>query len=76
MSPAAFFPSVAGNAVCEDGLMLDMSGMKRISVDPERGRLTGIVVQLLTLVVDDSQPGDVTAVRAVPHAEWSVRLAF
>jgi len=29
--------SVAGNAVCEDGLMLDMSGMKRISVDPERG---------------------------------------
>jgi FAD/FMN-containing dehydrogenase len=29
--------SVAGNAVCEDGLMLDMSLMKRISVDPERG---------------------------------------
>jgi len=29
--------SVAGNAVCEDGLMLDMSSMKRISVDPERG---------------------------------------
>ena len=29
--------SVAGNAVCEDGLMLDMSEMKRISVDPERG---------------------------------------
>src|SRR6266567_2336047 len=28
--------SVAGNAVCEDGLMLDMSPMKRISVDPER----------------------------------------
>lgn len=28
--------SVAGNAVCEDGLMLDMSSMKRISVDPER----------------------------------------
>jgi len=30
--------SVAGNAVCEDGLMLDMSSMKRISVDPDRGR--------------------------------------
>lgn len=29
--------SVAGNAVSEDGLMLDMSSMKRISVDPERG---------------------------------------
>ena len=29
--------SIAGNAVCEDGLMLDMSSMKRISVDPERG---------------------------------------
>ncbi len=29
--------SVAGNAVCEGGLMLDMSSMKRISVDPERG---------------------------------------
>jgi FAD/FMN-containing dehydrogenase len=28
--------SVAGNAVCEDGLMLDMSSMKRISVDPGR----------------------------------------
>jgi FAD/FMN-containing dehydrogenase len=27
--------SVAGNAVCEDGLMLDMSSMKRNSVDPE-----------------------------------------
>jgi Protein of unknown function (DUF2771) len=46
------------------------------SVDPQRGRLTGIVVQLLTLVVDNSQQGDVTTVRAVPHAEWSVRLAF
>ncbi len=28
--------SVAGNAVCEDGLMLDMSSMKRITVDRER----------------------------------------
>lgn len=46
------------------------------SVDPHRGRLTGIVVQLLTLVVDEGQPNDTTTVRAVPHAEWSVRLAF
>ena len=44
------------------------------SVDRQRGRLTGIVVQLLTLVVDDRQPNDTTSVRAVPHAEWSVRL--
>lgn len=28
--------SVAGNAVCDGGLMLDMSGMKRIHVDPTR----------------------------------------
>jgi FAD/FMN-containing dehydrogenase len=28
--------SVAGNAVCDGGLMLDMSSMKRIFVDPER----------------------------------------
>ncbi len=41
------------------------------SVDPHRGRLTGIVVQLLTLVVDPS--GEL---RDVPHAEWSVRLIF
>ncbi len=39
------------------------------SVDPYRGRLTGIVVQLLTLVVDPS--GEL---REAPHAEWSVRL--
>jgi Protein of unknown function (DUF2771) len=38
-------------------------------VDPQRGRLTGIVVQLLTLVVDGS--GEL---RDAPHAEWSVRL--
>jgi Protein of unknown function (DUF2771) len=43
-------------------------------VDTQRGRLTGIVVQLLTLVVDDGQLNDITTVRAVPHAEWSVRL--
>jgi FAD binding domain/Berberine and berberine like len=29
--------SVAGNAVCDGGLMLDMSSMKRIFVDSERG---------------------------------------
>ncbi len=46
------------------------------SVDPQRGRLTGIVVQLLTLVVDNSQVNDTATVRAVPHAEWSVRLTF
>jgi hypothetical protein len=35
------------------------------------GRLTGIVVQLLTLVVDPS--GEL---RETPHAEWSVRLHY
>ena len=40
-------------------------------VDPRRGRLTGIVVQLLTLVVAPS--GEL---REAPHAEWSVRLSF
>lgn len=39
------------------------------TIDPHRGHLTGIVVQLLTLVVDTS--GEL---RDVPHAEWSVRL--
>lgn len=41
------------------------------TVDPHRGRLTGIVVQLLTLVVDPS--GEL---RDAPHAEWSVRTVF
>jgi uncharacterized protein DUF2771 len=41
------------------------------TVDPQRGQLTGIVVQLLTLVVDQS--GEL---RDVPHAEWSVRLNY
>ena len=41
------------------------------TVDPHRGRLSGIVVQLLTLVMDPS--GEL---RDVPHAEWSVRLVF
>lgn len=38
------------------------------TVDPHRGKLTGVVVQLLTLVVDDGE------LREAPHAEWSVRL--
>jgi hypothetical protein len=41
------------------------------TVDPQRGRLTGIVVQLLTLVLDSG--GELTD---VPHAEWSVRTVF
>jgi hypothetical protein len=41
------------------------------TVDPQRGRLTGIAVQLLTLVVDQS--GEL---RDVPHAEWSVRTVW
>jgi hypothetical protein len=46
------------------------------TLDPQRGRLTGIVVQLLTLVVDPGQVNDITTVRAAPHAEWSVRLIY
>jgi hypothetical protein len=41
------------------------------TLDPQRGRLTGIVVQLLTLVVDSA--GEL---RDVPHAEWSLRLTY
>lgn len=41
------------------------------TVDPERGRVVGIVVQLMTLVQD--QDG---AVFDLPHAEWSVPLAW
>jgi hypothetical protein len=41
------------------------------TVDPQRGKLTGVVVQLLTLVQD--QNGEL---RDAPHAEWSVRLAW
>ncbi len=41
------------------------------TVDPRRGRLTGIVVQLLTLVVDSR--GELAE---APHAEWSVRAAW
>ena len=40
------------------------------TVDAQRGRLTGVVVQLLTLVVDDGE------LREAPHAEWSVRVIF
>lgn len=39
------------------------------TVDPQRGRVLGLVVQLLTLVRD--QNGEVFD---LPHAEWSVRL--
>ncbi len=41
------------------------------TVDPRRGRLIGLVVQLLTLVQD--QNGEL---HDLPHAEWSVRLAW
>lgn len=39
------------------------------TVDPNRGRMVGLVVQLLTLVQD--QNGEL---HDLPHAEWSVRL--
>ncbi len=41
------------------------------TVDPQRGRLTGIAVQLLTLAFDPR--GELID---VPHAEWSVRMVF
>jgi hypothetical protein len=41
------------------------------TVDPQRGRLTGVAVQLLTLVQDET--GEVFD---VPHAEWSVRTVW
>jgi hypothetical protein len=41
------------------------------TVDPQRGRLMGLVVQLLTLVQDPQ--GELFD---VPHAEWSVRLIW
>lgn len=41
------------------------------TVDAQRGRLAGVVVQLLTLVID--QNGEVTE---APHAEWSVRTVW
>lgn len=39
------------------------------TVDPQRGRLVGLVVQLLTLVEDET--GEL---RDLPHAEWSIKL--
>ncbi|MGH3967562.1 MAG: DUF2771 domain-containing protein [Mycobacterium sp.] len=39
--------------------------------DAQRGRLAGIVVQLMTLVADPA--GDL---HDVPHAEWSVRMVW
>jgi hypothetical protein len=41
------------------------------TVDPRRGRLAGVVVQLLTLVVN--QNGELVD---APHAEWSVRTVW
>lgn len=41
------------------------------TADPRRGPLTGIVVQLLTLVVNPA--GEL---RDAPHAEWSVRVLW
>ena len=41
------------------------------TVDPQRGRVLGLVVQLLTLVQDET--GEL---RDLPHAEWSVRLVW
>ncbi len=41
------------------------------TADPQRGRLMGVAVQLLTLVID--QNGELAD---VPHAEWSVRMVW
>ncbi|MCB0931756.1 MAG: DUF2771 domain-containing protein [Mycobacterium sp.] len=41
------------------------------TVDARRGKLAGLVVQLLTLVQD--QEGEL---HDVPHAEWSVRMVW
>ncbi|CAJ1579926.1 DUF2771 family protein [[Mycobacterium] wendilense] len=40
------------------------------TVDPQRGRLTGLAVQLPTLVEVDGE------IREIPHAEWSVRTVW
>lgn len=42
------------------------------TVDPQRGPLRGLVVQLLTLVLDQ----DNGETFAVPHAEWAVGLQW
>lgn len=39
------------------------------TIDPQRGRIVGLVVQLITLVKD--QNGEL---HDLPHAEWSVKL--
>lgn len=41
------------------------------TVDPQRGRLVGIAVQLVTLVIDET--GEL---HEAPHAEWSVRIVW
>jgi hypothetical protein len=41
------------------------------TIDPQRGRATGLAVQLLTLVTDGSDE-----IREVPHAEWSIRFVW
>lgn len=41
------------------------------TVDPKQGRLTGIAVQLMTVVVDRAGQ-----LHGVPHAEWSVRTVW
>lgn len=41
------------------------------TVDPHHGRLTGIAVQLMTVVLD--QAG---GLHGIPHAEWSVRTVW
>ncbi|QLL06714.1 DUF2771 domain-containing protein [Mycobacterium vicinigordonae] len=40
------------------------------TVDPQRGRLTGVVVQLLTKLIYNGEE------LFPPHAEWSVRVTF
>jgi hypothetical protein len=41
------------------------------TVDPQHGRLTGIAVQLMTVVIDEAGK-----LHGVPHAEWSVRTVW
>jgi hypothetical protein len=41
------------------------------TVDPKQGRLTGIAIELMTVVVD--RAGEL---HGVPHAEWSVRTVW
>jgi hypothetical protein len=41
------------------------------TVDPKLGRLTGVAVQLMTVVVDRAGQ-----LHGVPHAEWSVRTVW